>query len=165
MREKSKTIIEYIKSKIPSKQEVMAYKTMQLFGSFMLKKQLWQFNAKSVPIAFAIGVFVAWLPMPMQMLLSAILAVLFDANIPIAIACAWLSNPFTMAPLFFLAYTTGTYCLGLKPKKIKFHADIDWLKNTLIDIWKPFLLGSLICAAISALVAYILAKMLLRKRN
>ncbi len=57
----------------------------------------------------AIGVFVAFTPtIGFQMVIAAFLATLLRANRPVAIAMVWLTNPFTIPPIFISTYWVGT---------------------------------------------------------
>ncbi len=43
------------------------------------------------------------------MVIAAVLATLLNANRPAAIAPVWITNPFTLPPLFLLTYWVGTF--------------------------------------------------------
>ena len=60
----------------------------------------------------ALGVFLAFIPVPIQMLIAAPLAFLFQVNLPVALAATWVSNPLTLAPILLLAYKVGSLLLG-----------------------------------------------------
>jgi len=58
----------------------------------------------------AIGVFVAFTPtIGFQMVIAALLATLLRANRPVAVAMVWLTNPFTVPPVFITTYWLGTF--------------------------------------------------------
>lgn len=59
-------------------------------------RKLWRPDRRAVSLAVGIGLAVAMLPpIPVQMLLAALIAVLCHANIPVAAAVVWVSNPAT----------------------------------------------------------------------
>jgi len=65
-------------------------------------------SSEAIALGTAIGVFVAFTPtVGFQMLIGAFLATLVGANRPAAMIPAWITNPFTIAPIF-----TATYWLG-----------------------------------------------------
>jgi uncharacterized protein len=68
---------------------------------------LWHLNRQTVARGVASGLLVAFLPLPLQMLLAAILAFLFRANLPIAVVTTWISNPITFVPINYLIYKIG----------------------------------------------------------
>ena len=59
--------------------------------------KLWGFKRTSVARGCAIGLFCCMIPMPLQMLLAAAIALVWKANIPLSVALVWVSNPLTMA--------------------------------------------------------------------
>ena len=92
------------------------------------------------------------MPMPFQMIPAVILAVIFRANILVAIAWVWLSNPFTMLPIFYFEYYIGCHLMGINFISNLVSANLqDMLINWQL-ILIPLLLGSLIVGVISSLV-------------
>jgi uncharacterized protein (DUF2062 family) len=73
---------------------------------------LWALNRASVAGGFAIGLFAGLIPGPVQMLCAVLLAILLKRNIPVALATTFYTNPFTIAPLYLLAYGYGRLLLG-----------------------------------------------------
>ncbi len=62
----------------------------------------------SIAMGFAAGLFVALTPtVGIQMLLGAGLAHLLKANRALPVALAWITNPFTMGPIFYFNYRIG----------------------------------------------------------
>jgi len=67
-------------------------------------------SPEAIGRGIAIGVFVAFTPtIGLQMVIAAVLATLLNANRPAAIAPVWISNPFTIPPMFLLTYWVGTF--------------------------------------------------------
>ena len=59
-------------------------------------------------LGVAIGMFVGMLPiMGIQMLAVTIVALPFRANLKVAVAMVWISNPITFIPLYWLNYQFG----------------------------------------------------------
>lgn len=73
---------------------------------------LWALNRKNVAKGVAAGLLVAFIPIPIQILLAALLALLIRANLPIAIASTLITNPLTFVPLNVLIYHIGLYITG-----------------------------------------------------
>ncbi len=83
----------------------------------------------------------AFMPIPGQMLVAAVLAVWLRCNLPISISLVWITNPLTMPAIFFFAYELGAFILGVDTQAIQFELSFAWLSATLGAIWQPFLLG------------------------
>ncbi len=143
-----------IKRWFPNLHRVRTYKSLQLFGSLLHNPNLWHLNRRSVAGAFAVGLFTAFIPMPFQMVLAAAIAVAFRVNLPIAVVLVWVSNPFTMPPLFFTAYKLGQWVLDTTVREFHFEPSLNWLMTDFISVWQPFLLGCLLLGAGSALIGY-----------
>ena len=72
-------------------------------------RELWHPCRDTVSTGLAIGLFVSMLPIIGQMFLAAIGAVRFRANVPIAIAACWVSNPATQLFIFALQENLGDF--------------------------------------------------------
>ncbi len=142
------------KKYLPHPREIKDHKYLKMFGSLLHSPDLWHFSRHSIAKAFAVGLFVAWIPIPFQMVLSAAIAILFCANLPISIALVWLTNPLTMPPMFYGAYKLGAFLLGVGEVPFKMELSFEWLINGSLLIWKPFLLGCLVAGTTSAILGY-----------
>ena len=105
--------------------------------------------------AVAVGLFVAWVPIPLQMVLAAAAAILFRTNMALSVVLVWISNPVTIPPMFYFAYLVGTWVIGEPPQDFEFHLTFEWLANELASSWKPFLTGCFILASSSSIIGYI----------
>jgi uncharacterized protein (DUF2062 family) len=116
---------------------------------------IWHLNRHSVSGAFAVGLFMAFVPIPFQMVLAAAAAIFFRVNLPLSVALVWITNPVTIPPMFFFAYLVGTWITGEKATLEPFQFSLDWVMNGgLNEVWPPLLIGSLVCATVSSIVGY-----------
>ena len=60
-----------IKRLIPDHEIVRGHKHLQIFGRLLHDPNLWHLNRRSAAGAFAVGLFMAFAPVPFQMLLAA----------------------------------------------------------------------------------------------
>ncbi len=134
----------------------------RLFGRLMHSPNLWHLNRHSVAWGVSIGLFMAFVPVPFQMLLAVAAAIALSANLPVSVVVVWVSNPITVAPLFYSAYKVGALILGTHPQPIRFEISFEWLMTRLVDIWEPFLLGCFVLAVISALLGHMTVKIIWR---
>ena len=109
---KSEMPRRFLKRYMPSPERIKESKSLRFMGSMLHDPNLWHLNRHSVARAMAIGLFVSMLPLPMQMLISASVAMPARANLPISVGLVWLTNPVTMPMIFFAEYKVGTLLLG-----------------------------------------------------
>ena len=57
-------------------------------------------NRKMISRGVLIGLFIAFIPMPMQMAAVLLFVPFVKFNVPIGLAMCWLSNPVTMPPMY-----------------------------------------------------------------
>ena len=123
---------------------------------------IWHINRRSVSGAMALGLFCAFIPLPVQMLIAAFFAIWFRVNILIAVPIVWITNPVTIPPMFYSCYLLGTWLLNTPPSEFTFELTFDWLFNELGHFWQPFLLGCLVAASASALTGFLVIRVLWR---
>ncbi len=85
----------------PSRDEMLKSRWLRPFGARIRHSELWRFTRRSVPRAVFAGLFIGiFLMVPgLQIVGAALLAIPMRANIPIAAAMTFLSNPLT-TPFF-----------------------------------------------------------------
>ena len=118
----------------------------------VLNRHLWKPERHPVAISVAIGLAVAMLPpIPVQMLVAAVVAVLLRGNIPIAAAACWVSNPLTWYPILVLQRSIGDWLL--RPGSFdELHPNIHTLRCTA--------LGAVVLAIVLAPLGYFLVYVL-----
>ncbi|MCT8986851.1 DUF2062 domain-containing protein [Shewanella phaeophyticola] len=147
---------------MPKPETLRDHKYLRMFGTLLHKPNLWALNRKSAPGAFAVGLFVAWVPMPFQMVLAAGLAILFNVNLPVAVALVWITNPLTMPIMFYAAYIVGTKILGHKAQAFHFEATWTWIEASISTIGSPFLVGCIALGIVSAIAGFVVIKSMWR---
>ncbi len=150
------------KDLLPQVHQVKSHPKLQFFGERLHDPNLWHLNRRSLAGAMAVGLFVAFIPIPMQMLLAAILSMRFRVNLPLSVSLVWITNPITAPPLFYFAYQLGAILLDMPTQQIEFRLSIEWLFHTIGRFWQPLLLGAFILSTLSALTGYLLINMLWR---
>jgi uncharacterized protein (DUF2062 family) len=118
----------------------------------------WSMNRRSVTRAVALGFFLAFLPPPIPHTLVAVAAAIaLRVNIPVTMASTFITNPLTMVPVYYAAYRSGCYALGLAPlTRLPGLNPEQWLPAVQGPVLQPFLLGCLLLGLALAVVAYIL---------
>lgn len=119
------------------------------FGALFERRKLWHVTRHTVARAVAVGIFSAYLPLPFEIIVAALLAFIFRANLPISVILVWISNPFTWAILWGPPYLLGAAILG----------DADGLVPVMTWTWieqhySALLLGCTIVGLAMATAAY-----------
>ena len=158
-------MFDYLRSKLPKRHEVVSHWTIRPFAHRLRHPRLWHLHRIGVSRAFFIGLFCAFIPVPIgQMLLAAVWAWFARANIPVAIASTWLTNPFTYLPFIFAAFWIGNQILFYTLpnwESAAFSLSNVWSRNSVLY---PILLGSLIFALASAFAGSAISRYLWRQR-
>lgn len=153
-----------LKSLMPSAARVREIKSLHILGDWIYETNLWHLNRYSASMAFFVGLFMAFMPVPGQMPLAALLALMLRCNLPISVCLVWITNPLTMPALFFMAYRVGALIINVPVTAIEFELSFSWLSHQLANIWQPFLLGCLICGLFFGCLGYFVISMLWRWR-
>ncbi len=147
----------FIKKHLPSRKRIQSLKLHYYFGNRINDPKLWLINRQSVSRATAIGLFCAYLPMPMEMLLAAMLAILLRANLPIAVVLVWVSNPFTWLILYTPPYLLGLAITGEATISLN-TITMQMMFQQLTALW----IGCLIFGSASAVAGYTLCNVIWR---
>ena len=110
-------------------------------------------NRHSVAKGVLVGLFVAFIPMPGQMVAIVFLQPLFRFNLPLAIAMVWLTNPLTMPFIYFVEYKTGAFLLGihdLPPVAMS----LEWFQKNFETILLPLYFGAMIYSIVLGAAGY-----------
>ena len=152
----------YFKHLIPDPHKIREHRYLRFLGPILHDPNLLHVNKRSVSGAVSVGLFVAFVPVPFQMLLAAISSVVVRVNLPVAVGVVWVSNPLTMPPMFYFSYKIGAWTLAVPEMDFDFELSFDWLGHSLSEIWEPFLLGCFIMGSVSAVVGGLSVRILWR---
>ncbi len=141
---------------MPDPETIREHKSLRFLGRLLHDANLWHLNRHSVARAMAVGLFAAFMPIPLQMLLAAALAIMVRGNMPIAVSLVWLTNPITMPPVFYCTYKVGSWLLGQPPRQLPDAYSWDWVMSQMSTLWQPFLLGSVVTGVVLGALAYFL---------
>lgn len=153
---------KFFKRHLPSPALISRQRSLGMFGSRLSSPELWHLNRTSVSTAFGVGLFLAFLPVPGQMILAALAALWLRCNLPLSVMLVWISNPLTVGPLFFSAYKVGTWVLGVPEEVTRFSLSWEWLVARADQIWLPLTTGALICGALAAALGFVTIQLIWR---
>lgn len=132
------------------------------FRHLLHDPNLWGIRRRTVVPAFALGLFVSYLPFPGHMVTAALLALALRINIPVATVSTWALNPLMIGPMYYVAYEFGSFLLGRTPRPFEFELSFAWLIDGFVHVWQPLLLGCVLLGAILALTGFVVLDLLWR---
>lgn len=150
---------------LPDAGAMRANRHVARLGPWLQHHNLWHFHRRSVSGGVAVGLFAGLVPgsNPVQFTVAALLAIGFRVNLPIAVGVTLYSNPFTIVPLYYMAFKLGQFVLlqggempphgpSLEGKGFEtwLPVAIDWLTS----VGKPLLIGVPLLAVILAAAGY-----------
>ena len=153
---------KFLKKVVPSPRRIQSIKALGVLGDWVYASNLWHLNRYSASMAFFVGLFIAFMPIPAQTVAAAVMAVLLRCNLPLSVSLVFVTNPVTMAPLFFMAYEIGALIIDVPVKEVELDLSLYWLSTSLAAIWKPFLLGCLLCGLFFGCLGYFVISLLWR---
>ena len=122
----------------------------------LFSKELWRPCRATVASGLSVGLFCAMLPIPFQTLISALGAMRTKANIPVAMAACWVTNPFTHPPLIAFQIYLGGWLRQYININLPFDkpAKISFLGMKVQGSPADFTVGFLTTAIILSILAY-----------
>ena len=139
---------------LPDLKGILNRPSMRWISALPQDPNLLHLNRHSVSLAVFIGIFCAFIPIPIQTLLVIGLCFWWGANLPIAIVIIWLSNPLTIPPMFYLTYKLGSSILGMEVDSLSFTLSWEWFSQLGVDILLPLFVGSLLSGILLASAGY-----------
>jgi uncharacterized protein (DUF2062 family) len=151
-----------LKRFLPDPHALRNRRELRFMGKLLDDPFLLHLNRRSVAGACALGLFVAFIPVPGQMVLAAALAILVRVNLVLSVMMVWITNPLTMPAIFYFCYRVGARLLGERPQSLPFEASLEWFWQEMSWLWQPFLLGSFTVGAVAAALGYATVQLLWR---
>ena len=162
---------KYFRKFLPSHETFKQSRWARWFGGWLHHPNLWHLNRHSVSGGVAIGLFTGLIPGPLQMIGATLLAVLFRVNLPVAVVTTLYTNPFTIVPLYALAYEIGVLVTGhnngQSPVNLSL-PEMTWVNwptvmlDWIVSLGKPIAAGLPLLALSFAIVGYFGVRILWR---
>lgn len=162
---------------MPSRDELLGMRWLRPFAKHLSEPAIWHWNRRSVARGMALGMFITIaVPLPIQIALSALLAVFVRANVPVAAVCAFVSNPFTTPAILLAAFEIGSLVIAadgavdLPAPPISapwFDRVLFWLERAvqwIAEVSLPAAIGLLVMAIGLAAIGYFAVHLLWRCR-
>ena len=115
-------------------------------GTHLHDPEIWHFGRRAVAGGVGVGFFLAFVPVPMHMLMALLLALVCRINLPVTVAAVWLANPITVAPMFVFALKVGGLVTAHEVQFSDLHFDT-WAGVSAVfsQVWLPLVVGCLLC--------------------
>lgn len=159
---------KYLRRVLPSHDTIRNNRYISRFGTRLQHHNLWHLHRRSVAGGVAVGLFSGLIPgsNPVQFTAGALIALALKVNLPIAVLVTLYSNPFTIVPLYYLAFKLGQLVLfrgnselPSLPAEFSGSALLSHLPEALawvLSVGKPLLIGIPLLASILAAIGYFL---------
>ena len=144
---------QWLKRIAPNRAKLRKHKQLRYFGKLLHDPNLWHLNRRSASGAFALGLFVMYLPPLGQMLIAAAGAILFRVNLPISVTLVWITNPLTIPPMYYFAYLVGSWILGTPTQALDVEFWLQW--RNWLNLLAPLTVGSLVCGVFCSALGYL----------
>lgn len=157
----------------PTRESLEHNKFLAPVAHRVLEPSLWRFTRRSVPRGVALGLLVGiFLLIPgIQIAGAALLALPFRANIPVAAAMTFLSNPATTPLILWASVYIGNWMLGRSADAggfmtlVDHHASIgQWCAWLLSEAAPAMLLGLAIISIAAGVIGFFIADWVWRHR-
>jgi uncharacterized protein (DUF2062 family) len=136
---------------------------VRVCGTRIADPHLWTLHRRGVTYGFGAGLAICFVPLPVHLLLSVAVALIWRVNLPVTYGTTWLlANPFTAVPLYYVAYRVGMAVLGTPPHHFRFVADWRWFRHGLEPVWQPFLVGCVVCAVVAGFLGWLVLELIWR---
>lgn len=165
---------KFLRRYLPSHETITRNRWTGYLSGYLTHHNLWHLNRRSVAGGVAVGLFAGLVPGPLQILSSILLSVLFRVNLPVAAFTTLYTNPFTIVPLYALAYKLGTLVTGLNqqssPHELSRLAlpEMSWdnwyivMYEWMVSLGKPLAVGLPLLAISLAIVGYFVVRIMWR---
>ena len=150
----------FLRRWLPPAQHLQRERSLRFFGRLLYNPDLWRLDLTSVATAVSIGLFMAFMPIPLQMVAAAGASIALGCNLPIAVVLCWISNPLTLPIFLFASYRIGSWVLALEPQPFVFELSLAWIKTTFADLWAPLTIGCFVLGIVSALLGNLFVRLL-----
>lgn len=149
---------------LPTTEEVRNSRVVRWMGPAVQHPRLWHVSRRGAALGLAIGVFFGFLLPVAQIPCAAVLAVGLRANITLAVAGTFVTNPFTFPPIYYLAYQIGCSVLGTT-KSVLYIPEFEvapeqvaswfaWAVDGLAGLGKPLIVGLVLLAVVGSVATY-----------
>ena len=102
----------------------------------------------------AVGLFVSWLPLPLQSVLAGGFATLLRVHVPSSLVMVWFTNPLTVVPLLYSGWLVGSTILPPSPDLQNLSYSWNGVLTATTEGWPVLFIGCFALAVLAAGIGY-----------
>ncbi|HSD74683.1 MAG TPA: DUF2062 domain-containing protein [Steroidobacteraceae bacterium] len=155
---------ELLRRLLPDPRRLREHRAVAWLGPALHHPRVWHISREGISLGVAIGLFFGVMVPIAQIPAAAATAILLRGNLPMAVLSTLITNPFTFAPIYYLAYRIGVLLTGAEQPGIGdayFSADTreltSWLEiwsERLVRLGKPLFVGTFVLATSLSIAGY-----------
>ena len=150
-------LTQWLKKHAPKREDLARSRWLRPIKEHVLAPDLWQLRSEATARGVAVGVFWAFAIPFAQILFATAHCVWWRANIPVAAAITFITNPLTVGGWLWLAYHVGSLVVSAPPPHIP--ADRGSLTAWIHAIGLPAIVGMGLFAVLGAALGYLVVKL------
>jgi uncharacterized protein (DUF2062 family) len=148
---------------MPTRESMERNRMLRPVAHRVLAPALWRFTRRSVPRGVALGMVAGFLFPVGQIVIAALFALPFRANVPVAALTTFITNPLTTPFLWYVAYRIGAWLLqshatvAVQPVTEAATGWLQWATSALEWLWASgpaFGLGLVVLTSACAIAGY-----------
>ena len=161
---------EWIERLKPSVQKITRHPWVVRYVPALSDPDLWHLNRRSTARGVAVGLLCGLIPGPVQVAGAIGLSLLWRANFPLAAITTLYTNPFTIVPLYIVAYEYGRLFFpgaphavaALPPSFSDAASYVPALAAWMAELGKPLALGIVLLAFTLATIGFVAVRLVWR---
>ncbi|WKB51512.1 DUF2062 domain-containing protein [Eleftheria terrae] len=151
-----------LKDQLPRRDDLARNRWLRPIAAHVLAPELWRMRGEAVARGVAVGTFWAFVVPVAQIVFATAHCVWWRANIPVAAAITFITNPLTVGGWLWLAYQVGSLVVQAPPPQLPGADAGAW--GLLQSVGLPALVGMGLFATVGAGLGYLGVKLAWRLR-
>lgn len=156
---------------LPNPETLLEKPYLKRFKPWLGHHNLWHLHRRSVAGGVAVGIFTGLFPAPFQMISAALFSTIFRVNLPVAVFTTLYTNPFTIVPVYILAYKIGVVFTGQAGQGLpqfvfswqgQWHEALPAFIHWVLSLGAPLVVGLLVLGLVLTPISYVLVRGLWR---
>jgi uncharacterized protein (DUF2062 family) len=152
----------FFKRVLPARHEILEHRHLKFLGNILHDPEIFHLTRRSTAGGIATGMFFAFIPVPGQMVIAGLAAIVLRVNLPLSVILVWITNPVTIPPILYFAYKTGGAILSRPYHPVHFDLSWHWFTEIFLEIWPSLVIGCLIFATAAAIIGYVTTRLVWR---